>query len=153
MADTLLVTDLSGRNSWVTQTEAETYLQLRLGAVDVWNEGVDETEKQAALATAYRNLKNCGIFTIDESSVTQAMKDAQCEQALFLLQHGRDIDSRLGLQRQGVKQSGLAQETYELIGTGRIPICTNALALLNDSKQSSGFAIGELERDEDEDIT
>lgn len=138
-----------GENSWLTLEEAETYFSTRIGSSEYWCSGAD---KEAALITAYNQLNGCGLFDFP-AAATQAMKDAQCEQALFLLIHGEDIDRRKGLQAQGVTAAGIVKESYKE-DIDQIPICTNAKNFLKEySIEGQDIYAVDLERDEEEDIT
>lgn len=96
---------------WLTEEEADTYFETRLGASALWT---DSTDKTAALTTAQAQIVNCAEFTFTDEELeepTTAMQNAVCEQALFLLRDP-DMESRLALQAQGVTQAGIVQETY-----------------------------------------
>ncbi len=137
-----------GTNSWVTEAAATTYYASRIGADDYWVSGAD---KEASLVTAYNQLNNCGLFSFP-TTVVQKMKDAQCEQALFLLQHAEDIDSRLGIRVQGVQKAGIVKEEY-VKGAPQLPISIFAMYFLNDYLTEVAFYAVDLERDEDEAVT
>jgi hypothetical protein len=132
---------------WVTLAEAETYMGTRLGASKHWNTGAD---KAAALQTAYNQLVACGLFSFPETAVT-AMKNAQCEMALFLLIHQEDIDVRKGLQSQGVTQAGIVQESYDISKASGMPIPPIVSAMLDDYATETNIHVVDLERDESED--
>lgn len=134
---------------WITLAEADSYFSTRLGSLEHWTSGA---EKEAALTTAYNQLIGCGLFEFP-AEVSQAMKDAQCEQALFLLIHIEDMDRRKGLQTQGVTAAGIVQETYKG-DIDEIPICINAKNFLKDYiiEGKDIYAV-ELERNEDEEVT
>jgi hypothetical protein len=70
-------------NSWVTEDEAFEYFDGRLNT-EAWDTA--GTKSIAALLTAFRSLK-CLNITIDptEADQLQALKESQCEQALFEL--------------------------------------------------------------------
>lgn len=138
-----------GTNTWVTAQEAEDYFGSRLGASTYWN---DNTEKVAALVTAYKYLNNSGLYSIDADEDAQAVKDAQCEMALFLLQHMADMDARQGIQAQGVSQAGIVQETYDLSRAGGIVIPPIVERLLGGYESGSPIKAVDLTRDEDEDV-
>lgn len=139
MADTIY--------GWVTLVEAETYMATRLGATKHWYSGVS---KAAALQTAYNQLISCGLFDFPETAIS-GMKNAQCEMALFLLQHQEDADARMGLQAQGVTQAGIVQETYNLDNVDGIPIPLIVRSMLQDYESASPIHIVDLEREESED--
>lgn len=134
-----------GTNSWVTEAEADAYLEDRVGASLYWASGVD---KEGALITAYRWLKANPNLNIP-ATATQAVKDAQCEYALFLIQHQPDIDLRMGLQAQGVAEAGIVKEKYRVKMPG-LPIPPSVMALLDDLRSNIPFHTGDLERDEEQ---
>lgn len=118
--------------SWISVNQADTYMTTRSGAAGVWLTGSD---KAAALVTAQRQLAACGKF--DFSAVAtpgtgedwpQEMRDAVCEQALFVLIHQGDADRRQGLLAQGVVSAGVIQESWA--GGPRVPISPYAEAML-----------------------
>ena len=134
---------------WISLEDANTYMSTRVGAYKYWYTGVDKT---AALTTAYNQLNACGWFDFP-TDISTNMKNAQCEQALFLLIHQEDMDVRLGLQAQGVSAAGIVQETYgkEIEG---IPISPHAKQMLEDYEDAdkSAFQVKEISRDDDEDV-
>jgi hypothetical protein len=133
---------------WVTIAEADTYFSTRLGSGILWDSG---TEKESALTTAYNQLQNSGTFTLPTTATT-AMKYAQYEQALFLLQHNDDIMRRKGLQAQGVTQAGIVQESYTAEAGKEMAICPMALQLLSAYKTKSHCYKITLTRDDEEDV-
>lgn len=143
-------------DTFITLADAETYMAKRLGASKFWHkERTDQDTKEAALATAYRSLVGCGQFSLPTTAggITQPVKDAQCEMALFLLQHQEDMDGRLGLQAQGVRQAGIVQESYGGAELGAFPIPPLVAGLL-DAFRTGGqhLAAVDLARDDDEDV-
>ncbi len=119
---------------WVTLAEANTYMGERLGSDNFWDTE-DTTKNTKALKTAYNRLQ-VGDWSFPEEE-TQAMKDAQCEMALFLLQHLTDIDARTGLQAQGVTSAGVVQEQYDKgLATGFPPIIEELLGSLEKGKSA-----------------
>ncbi len=138
-----------GTNTWATIAEADAYLALRVGADAYWN-GLSDAEKEIPLVNAYHWLTGCGLYTFpgDASAYAPKMIMAQSEMALFLLQHGQDIDLRMGLRAQGVRIAGIVRETY---GDIDMPLPPVVKAMLKGYENAQGFAIVELERDEDRD--
>ncbi len=132
---------------WITLAEAETYMATRLGASEHWHTGAS---KEAALQTAYNQLVACGLFSFPET-VVAAMKNAQCEMALFLLIHQKDMDVRKGLQAQGVTQAGVVQESYDASKAGGMSIPPIVSAMLDDYATETNIHVVDLERDEEED--
>lgn len=138
-----MTTLVVGTNSYVSVDEATDYFSLSLNADD-WT-AASATEKAAALVTAARAidrqplkgrkydwwtpqemafpryveayLQNSSLANI--LAVPQEVKDAQCEEALTLLQHGND--TRVDLARLGLGSSTIdgATETYrDEVGKG-----------------------------------
>lgn len=140
---------------WVSIAEADAYMLTRIGAANYWVSGA---EKEAALQTAYNDLVYCGRFLFPDMA-TQAMKDAQCEQALFHLLEGSGIDARMGLQVQGVVQAGIVKETYQGFQRGSnknsvvIPICPLAASMLASIRNDSNAYLIDIERTENEEDT
>jgi hypothetical protein len=101
-----------GVNSFCTVAEADTWFADRLGAT-AWT-GATETEKSAALVTAWRDLTTCGryVFPIGIASITMAMVSGQCEQALFLLAHNADAETRAAVREMGIASAGIVGESY-----------------------------------------
>ena len=76
-------------NSFIDTGDAEEYFMQRLHSLE-WNNAADE---ETALVTAFRSLNELNI-TIDPTVAAhlQAIKEAQCEQALHELK--MDLDSQ-----------------------------------------------------------
>lgn len=136
-----------GTNSFCTAQEAEDYFATRM-SVDAWDDATDDNQIRA-LITAYNQLVNSGLFSFP-ATTTNAIKYAQCEQALFLLQQGDDIDSRRALQAQGVVEAGIVKEKYSGDLQG-VAICANARAFLKDyAIEDNQLFVGDVNRDEEE---
>jgi len=135
-----------GTNSWITEVDADTYFGTRFASSDYWYSGVD---KEGALITAYNWLNNNPNFTFP-TTPTQVMLDAQCEMALFLVQHQPDIDLRMGLQAQGVIEAGIVKEKYA--PRCGVPLPATVIALLDTLRQDSPIRMVNVERDEDEGV-
>ncbi len=135
-------------NSWVTQAEADTYLGDRLAIGDYWNA---TAEKDAALVTAWRWLTGAGDFTFP-AVATQAMKDAQVEYAVFLIQHQPDIDLRMGLQAQGVTAAGVVKEKYSGMSTA-VPYPPIVSTMLRSYLTYANMELIDLARNENESVT
>ncbi|HOE64494.1 MAG TPA: hypothetical protein PK650_13075 [Candidatus Sumerlaeota bacterium] len=129
---------------WVTETYADDYMQSRLNVVNWFASGAN---KVAALMMAYRQLISSPLFSFT-STISEQMKWAQLEQALFLLNYSADIDARSSLRSQGVQSAGIVQESYKELN--RQAICEAAMDFLKDYKKSQTFAFGivELQREE-----
>ena len=131
-------------NSWVSVDDADDYMDSRYGSWEFWD---DDTNKQAALITAYKQLNNSDLFTGFPTTATQNMKDAQCEMALFLVSQGGDIMRRQALQAQGVKQAGIVKESYALVdGKPGVSFPPDVMELLDVYKTEDGFYAGNVDR-------
>ena len=133
---------------WLSEAEADTYFATRFGADMHWVSGVD---KEAALTTAQAQIENSDRLPYLPTTPVQVMKDAVCEQALFLVIHGADSLGRGGLIDQGVTKAGIVHETYDPVFRGSIPIAATVFGLLKDYGNRS-FRITELTRDEEQPI-
>ena len=134
-----------GTNSWVTEVAADDYIGGRILAGDYWVDGGDDNIP--ALITAYRWLVSNPNYSFP-ATATQAMKDAQCEYALFLLQHQPDLDLRIGLQTQKVVEAGIVKEKYSQ--PTLLPIPPVVANLIETYLTSTGFHIFDIERDEEQ---
>lgn len=89
----------SGYNSFVSLEDANTYFNDRLN-VSQWD---DVAKQEPALISAYRSLNELDI-TIDPTVAVelQAVKDAQCEQALWELAHDSDMIAATSISLAGM---------------------------------------------------
>lgn len=141
---------LVGTNSWVTVEEADAYMESRFGSWEFWT---DETNKEAALITAYKKIVQSGYFENLPTTSNDNMKDAQCELALFLVMESGDLLRRAGLQSQGVVQAGISKESYDPSARGKLAFPPEVLALLKEyTDQNSGAFFLDLTRDDAEDV-
>lgn len=133
-----------GTNTWVSLEDANIYMSTRLGASTFWNTAA---EKEAALVTAYNFLMASDYdFPTD---ISNNMIMAQCETALFLLQHQEDMDARMGLQAQGVTEAGVVQEKYSESLTIPLPAVVRKLIAVYET--ITGFETVNVSRDDNED--
>ena len=138
-----------GVNTWVTLATANKYLNSRLGASpEYWMNGA--ADNAPALITAY-NWLNAGKYSFP-TSATQPMKDAQCEYALFLLQHQPDLDLRMGLQAQGVIAAGVVKERYKDDNYIELPIPPIVTKLLEGYDTERPVYLVNIERNEEEGV-
>ncbi len=137
-----------GTNSWITEVEANTFMEGRIKADDYWTDG--KTINKAALITAYFWLTDSPKFSFPAyADVTAAMKRLQCEMALFLLQHQPDIDLRMGLQSQNVIEAGIVKEKYVMEVMG-IPVPPAVADLAYAYCNQKPLYLVDLERDEEQ---
>ncbi len=137
-----------GTNSWVTELVANDFMESRMGAAEYWADG--ESNNEAALITAYKWL-NAGDYSFPDTA-TQAMKDAQCEMALFLLQQQPDLDLRMGLQVQGVISAGVVKERYKFDNSVELPIPPIVQELLLQYSTDRPVYLINIERNEEEGV-
>ena len=139
---------LVGTNSWLTEADANTYMGNRLDANNYWEDGAHDNPR--ALITAY-NWLNAGGYGLP-TVATQNMKDAQCEMAIFLLQHQPDLDLRMGLQVQGVIAAGVVKERYKDDNSVELPIPPIVAKLLEEYSTDRPVYLVNLERNEEEGV-
>ncbi len=137
-----------GTNSWVTEAEADDFMASRIGSSAYWPDG--GPDNVAALITAYQWL-NSGRYSFPDDA-TQPIKDAQCEMALFLLQHQPDLDLRMGLQAQGVITAGIVKEKYKSDNYVELPIPPVVQELLDGYDKDRPVYLVNLERNEEEGV-
>ncbi len=138
-----------GTNSWLTEAAANTYMGNRLDADSYWVD--EEPDNVRALITAYKWL-NAGSYSFPTTPV-QVMKDAQCEMALFLIQHQPDLDLRMGLQAQGVIAAGVVKERYKDDNYVELPIPPIVKKLLEDYSTERPVYLINIERNENESVS
>ncbi len=137
-----------GVNSWVTEATANAFFNSRIYASDYWVNG--NANNEPALITAY-NWLNAGNYDFP-AVATQAMKNAQMEYALFLLQHQPDLDLRMGLQAQGVVAAGVVKEKYKDDNYVELPIPPIVQKLIEDYETDRPVYLVNLERNEEEGV-
>jgi len=136
----------TGTNSWVSLADANTYFDDRPNSTDYWVSGAN---KNRSILYAYKLLTRSRRFSLPTTAV-QVMKDAQCELCYFLLQHGEDLDIRMGLQAQGILQTGILRETYKDRDSIEFPFPAVVVDLLSDYDNVRGAYILDVERDEEQ---
>ena len=137
-----------GTNSWLTEAAANTYFTDRVRASDYWTNAA--ADNSPALITAYKWL-NAGVYSFPDDA-TQAMKDAQCEMAFFLLQQQPDLDLRMGLQAQGVIAAGVVKEKYKNDNYVELPVPPLVQKLLEDYSTSKPVFLVDLARNENKGV-
>lgn len=128
-----LITTVGGStsNSYATVAEADTYFSLRYVTAS-WD-ALTTAQKEKALATATRQIDELNFresragtevegdisyqrlqfprsYMVDVNGaaiVAKEVKDAQCEQAYFIVVSGAEAEKRLQLQAQGVSSYAL----------------------------------------------
>ena len=144
-----MATIVVGTNSWVTEAEANTYFGGRIFSSENWTDAA--SDNIPALITAY-NWLNSGGYSLP-ATATQGVQDAQCEMALFLLQHQPDLDLRMGLQVQGVIQAGVVKERYREYNTIVLPVPPIVANLLEAWSTDRPVYMVDLARNEEESVS
>lgn len=103
-----------GTNTWVTVAQADAYFLYKDTAA-AWA-ALSNSQKESYLVTAYRIINSLSSLTI--STVTQKLKDAQCELAWYRYKYGSESDKREALASQGVKRFKVSQFEEELTKGG-----------------------------------
>ena len=67
--------------SWITTAEADAYFLYKWNASVLWN-GLTSPEKEQLLVSAYRWINQ--LYTLSITSVTDKVKNAQCETAWYI---------------------------------------------------------------------
>jgi hypothetical protein len=98
----LAATIVVGTNSWLTLAEAETYFESRINS-DSWN-ALSEGDKNIYLITAYNWIFYDPGFFAPASATNSAVKNGQCEGALFLINYGEEYEKREALLASGVTE-------------------------------------------------
>jgi hypothetical protein len=134
-------TPISGGSIWADSTYGDTYFASRHGVGTRWSD-LSSAQKTALLTTAQADIEHEGRwkFTDDDGvalDVTDLMRDAVCEQALFRLLDP-DVDLRAALMSQGVVAADEIGETYERALLREVAVAPKARALL------TGFVQGKL---------
>lgn len=118
-------------STWVTTAEADAYFVTRAGIGTLWSQHDDAPEvKTALLVTAQQAIDLSDDYTWpDDDEITQRMKDAVCEQVVFMLLDP-DLELRAALQAQGVIEAGIAKEKYREAPPGGIVLAPRVKVLL-----------------------
>lgn len=114
-----------GENSWVTVAEADDYLSLRMGAAEWFalptSAAPGEASKELYLVSAYQYLIAYPGTSLLPEDDDQAIKDAQCEMALFLQQYGDEYARRQALMDSGVQEFTASRDWKEKLSESDLP--------------------------------
>lgn len=102
-----------GTNSWVTLAEANSYLSEKFGIGTTWS-GLADSEKEAALITAYRWIMALSNYSIAPASTATKVKHAQIELALYIVRHYEEHRKREALYSQGVRNFHISKWSESL---------------------------------------
>ena len=123
---------------WLTESEATAYFTTRHGVGTLWTD-LDTAGETALLTTAQAAIENNADYTFPDT-VTQAMKDAVCEQAFALLLDP-DFQLRAIVQAQGVTEAGLVKEIYRRAAGVKVIIVPLAKQLIASLKNDDTHEI------------
>lgn len=100
---------------WTTDTEADAYLAVSLGAA-TWA-SLSTDQKTAYLTTAYRILIANPEYSFPDTP-SQKMKDAQAEYGLYLVSNSTGDSKRASLRAQGVREFEIGKFREKLDSNG-----------------------------------
>jgi hypothetical protein len=131
---------------WLDADYADTYFETRYQAVELWPASLTDDQKTALLTTAQADIENAGLWTFEDDQgndltedPTDAMKNAVCEQAYFILLDPA-MENRRSLIAQGVVSAGIVEETYRG-DADEVLISPRVRALLSTYADGTGDAI------------
>lgn len=133
-----------GQNSWITNAEADTYLDCKFGA-DAWATATEDNQNKAIISAFWAIYGNKN-YSIAKTSTDEKVKNAQAETAFFILSYNAEMTKRKALQAAGVKEFEVSKfrEKYDKSGSFLPPEAEN---LLNDFQAWS--AVGTMTRTND----
>lgn len=133
-----------GTNSWVTLAEAETYFSDHIGSTP-WD-ALTDSNKSKYLITAYRWIYYDSAFPVPASSSETAVKNAQCEAALFLINYYTGHNKREALIAGGVKEFEYGKRREDLTSVKKPQTVIDMLSSVG--YYASGVALFEVTNDE-----
>lgn len=132
-----------GTNSWVTLTEAETYFSTRISTTQ-WD-ALSDADKESYLITAYNWIYYDSAFEVPASSSETAVKNGQCEAALFLVKYYDEHEKRDALIASGVEKFKYGKREEELGEIKKPRSVVNAFSSVGYYK--GGVALFEVSND------
>jgi len=138
--------------------EADLYFTSERLETTHWD-ALTDAQKSKVIINAYNWIYYSARFTVPTKAAATAaalviLKKAQGECCYFLAEHLADMDSRKGLQVQGVVSAGIVKESYDVTKLNELPFPPMVIEYLNAyDKYKKRYAVIEIGRDEDEDIT
>ncbi len=131
-----------GVDSWVTVAEADTYLTYRMGS-DEWFDLIAEAvpgavSKETVLGSACKELINCPSITLSISTTNDAVKNAQIEMALFLVEHYDEFNDRRAAIATGLDSFYLGRRREDL-RTFFVGVPEYILSMLSDYSNTNQF--------------
>jgi len=129
-----------GTNSWVTVAQADTYLADKYGA-GAWAALDATTVKTPLLISAYRWLRRLSGYSLPAASLSQNLKDAQCEAAWYLYKHNDEAEKREALRAQGVKDFKVMSFSETLTASTLPAVIADLLSGFSSTYGHSRFTI------------
>jgi hypothetical protein len=134
-----------GTDTWATTTEADAYLLKRVGTADWFlldeapaTPGADS--KETYLTTAYYTLLGHPEVTISPSNTSDAVKNAQIEFALYLVQNYSSHTERDAAQAQGLSEFEFSERKEKFTGSGGVSLPSTVRGLLSGYFTGNTFA-------------
>lgn len=128
----------AGATDWIDTEEADIYFATRHGIGTLWSD-LDAQAKAALLITAQMPIELSTDYEFQEE-VTERMKNAVCEQAIFMLLDP-DLELRAALQVQGVIEAGIVMEKYREASTGGLVLAPRVKVLLKSLSNDNNHEI------------
>lgn len=130
----MTVTITVGVNSWLTLAEAETYFASRINSTP-WTSLASDDEKSKYLISAYNWIFYDPAFSAPASSALVAVKNGQCEAALFLITYASDFAEREAKIASGIKSFSYSKWSENLSEVKKPTSVSNYFS-------SAGFYLG-----------
>lgn len=106
-------------NTWVTIVEANTYFSAKWTASTLWS-SLTSNQKEILLINAYNWINQQEDFSFS-GSLTEKLKQAQCETAWYIYRYGESHEKRQALGAQGVKDFKVI-DFEETLGASTFPV-------------------------------
>lgn len=131
-----------GQNSWVTLTEAETYLTDKMEVED-WFTLSDSANpgavsKTTLLISAFYWLLNSAQVELSATLTDVFVKNAQIEAAWYLYQHNSALNNRQAAMSQGVEEFRLSRKREQL-NIKNLTIPSHILGMLKNYSVQNTF--------------
>jgi hypothetical protein len=137
--------------------DADAYFENERLRTSEWD-ALSDSQKTKVIVNAYNWIYYSDRFNVPLKANATAdqlviLKKAQGECAYFLAEHLDDMDTRKGLQVQGVTDAGVVKEKYDVSKLDTLPFPVLVQSFLKPyDKYAKKFAAIEIGRDEDEDV-
>jgi hypothetical protein len=133
-----------GVNSWVTRSEADTFMADQLSAAS-WA-AMSNAQKDQSLVTAFWKIYGNKNYTISKTSTDEKVKAAQILTASYIYENFDSLKKRLALQGQGVSDFTISKFSETLKDGSWLPVDVKDLL---DSFASSFHMFATVDRELD----